>query len=130
MSLFSSYFFVTLFLFSNIFYILLIFFFKFLNCFFCIFQVFYSFPSIGFSYKPFLPYQILVLFPYSLLFQNSFNLLFLLSLNMTRAGYSFLCPSTCLIYLCILLTLTTKCIFTVLGSFNSTMFGNMIFFIL
>ena len=48
----------------------------------------------------------------------------------TGAGCSFLCPSTCPTYLCILLTLTTECIFTVLGSSNSTMFDNTIFFIL
>ena len=49
---------------------------------------------------------------------------------MTRAGCSFLCPSTCPTYLHILLILTTECIFTVLGSSNSTVFGNTIFFIL
>ena len=48
----------------------------------------------------------------------------------TGAGCSFLCPSTCPTYLCILLTLTTECIFIVLGSSNSTMFDNTIFFIL
>ena len=48
----------------------------------------------------------------------------------TRAGCSFLCPSTCPTYFCILLMLTTKCIFTVLGSSNSTAFDDMIFFIL
>ena len=48
----------------------------------------------------------------------------------TGAGCSFLCPSTCPTYLCILLTLTTECIFIVLGSSNSTTFDNMIFFIL
>ena len=48
----------------------------------------------------------------------------------TGAGCSFLCPSTCSIYLCILLTLTTGCIFIVLGSSNSTVFDNMIFLIL
>ena len=48
----------------------------------------------------------------------------------TGAGYSFLCPFTCPTYLCILLILTTKCIFIVLGSSNSTVFDNMIFFIL
>ena len=48
----------------------------------------------------------------------------------TGAGCSFLCPSTCPIYLCILLMLTTKCIFTMLGSSNSTAFDDMIFFIL
>ena len=51
------------------------------------------------------------------------------SLIMTRAGCSFFCPSTCSIYLCILLMLTTRCIFTVLGSSNSTMFNDTIFFI-
>ena len=45
----------------------------------------------------------------------------------TGPGCPFLCPPT---YLCVLLTLTTKCIFTVLGSSNSTTFGDMIFFIL
>ena len=48
----------------------------------------------------------------------------------TGASCSFLCPSTCSIYLCILLTLTTGCIFIVLGSSNSTVFDNMIFLIL
>ena len=48
----------------------------------------------------------------------------------TGAGCSFLCPSTCSTYLCILLTLTTKCIFIVLGSSNSTAFNDMIFLIL
>ena len=51
-------------------------------------------------------------------------------LIMTRAGCFFLCSFTCPIYLCILLILTTKCIFTVLNSSNSTVFGNTIFFIL
>ena len=37
----------------------------------------------------------------------------------TGAGCFFFCPSTCPMYLCILLTLTTRCIFTVLGSSNS-----------
>ena len=49
---------------------------------------------------------------------------------MTGASCSFLCPSTCPTYLCILLTLTTEYIFTVLGSSNSTAFDNTIFFIL
>ena len=48
----------------------------------------------------------------------------------TGAGCSFLCPSTCSTYLCILLTLTTECIFIVLGSSNSTAFNNTIFLIL
>ena len=48
----------------------------------------------------------------------------------TGAGCSFLCPSTCPTYLHILLTLTTGCIFTILGSSNSTVFDDMIFFIL
>ena len=48
----------------------------------------------------------------------------------TVASYSFLCPSTCLIYLYILLTLTTRCILIVLGSSNSTAFDDMIFFTL
>ena len=48
----------------------------------------------------------------------------------TGAGCSFLCPSTCPTYLCILLMLTTECIFIMLGSSNSTAFDNMIFFIL
>ena len=49
---------------------------------------------------------------------------------MTGVGCSFLCPSICPTYLCILLMLTIECIFTVLGSFNSTAFDDMIFFIL
>ena len=44
------------FLFPNIFHILSIFFLKFFDCFFCILQIFLPFPSIGFSYKPFLSY--------------------------------------------------------------------------
>ena len=48
----------------------------------------------------------------------------------TGAGCFFLYLSICSTYLCILLTLTTKCIFTVLGSSNSTTFNNTIFFIL
>ena len=51
-------------------------------------------------------------------------------LIMTGAGCSFLCPSTCLTYLHILLTLTTEYIFIVLGSSNSTAFDDMIFLIL
>ena len=57
-------------------------------------------------------------------FYSSFPLI------ITRAGYSFLCPSTCPIYLCTLLTLTTRYILTVLGSSNSTTFNNTIFFTL
>ena len=49
---------------------------------------------------------------------------------MIGAGCSFLCPSICPTYLCILLTLTTEYIFTVLGGSNSTVFDDMIFFIL
>ena len=41
-------------------------------------------------------------------------------LIMTGAGCSFLCPSTCPIYCHTLLKLTTRCIFTVLGSSNLT----------
>ena len=48
----------------------------------------------------------------------------------TGAGYFFLCPSTCPTYFCTLLTLTTGCIFTILGSSNSTAFNNITFFIL
>ena len=48
----------------------------------------------------------------------------------TGAGCSFFCPSTCSTYLCILLTLTTECIFIVLDSSNSTAFDNTIFLIL
>ena len=47
----------------------------------------------------------------------------------TGAGCFFFCPSTCPMYLCILLTLTTRCIFTVLDSSNSTAFDDTIFFI-
>ena len=47
----------------------------------------------------------------------------------TGTGCSFFCSSTCPMYFHILLTLTTRCIFTVLGSSNSTVFDNMIFFI-
>jgi len=48
----------------------------------------------------------------------------------TGASCFFLCFSTCSIYLHILLILTIKCIFTILGSSNSTVFDNIIFFIL
>ena len=48
----------------------------------------------------------------------------------TRAGCSFLYSSTCPIYRHILLTFTTGCIFTILGSSNSTTFNNTIFLIL
>ena len=51
-------------------------------------------------------------------------------LIITRAGYSFLCPSTCSIYFHILLTSTTRCILIVASSFNSTAFINTIFLIL
>ena len=40
----------------------------------------------------------------------------------TGCGISFLCPSTCPVYLHTLLTLTTGCIFTVLGSSNFNAF--------
>ena len=42
------------------------------------------------------------------------------------AGCSFLCPSTCPTYRRILLTFTTGCIFTVLGSSNLTAFDDII----
>ena len=51
-------------------------------------------------------------------------------LIMTGAGYSFLCPSTCSMYLCILLMFTTRCILIVLGNSNSTAFADTIFFTL
>ena len=44
----------------------------------------------------------------------------------TGAGHSFFFPSTCPIYCCILLTFTTRCIFTVLGSSNLTAFDDII----
>ena len=47
------------------------------------------------------------------------------SLIMTRVGCFFLCPFTCPTYFCILLTLTTGCIFTVLGSSSSTAFDDL-----
>ena len=47
-------------------------------------------------------------------------------LIITRAGCFFFCPSTCLIYLRILLTLTTGYILTVLGSSNLTAFDDTI----
>ena len=49
---------------------------------------------------------------------------------MTGVGYPFLCPSTCPMYLCILLTFTTRCILIVLGNSNLTTFADMIFFTL
>ena len=48
----------------------------------------------------------------------------------TGASCSLFCPSTCPIYLYILLTLTTRCILIVSGSSNSTMFNDTIFFTL
>ena len=48
----------------------------------------------------------------------------------TGVGCSLFCPSTCPTYLCILLTLTTRYILIVLGSSNSTVFDDIIFFTL
>ena len=48
----------------------------------------------------------------------------------TGAGCSLFCPSTCPIYLHILLMFTTRYIFIVLGSSNFTAFNDTIFFIL
>ena len=48
----------------------------------------------------------------------------------TGAVCSFFCLSTCPMCLCILLTLTTRCIFIVLGSSNSTAFVDTILFTL
>ena len=45
---------------------------------------------------------------------------------MTGAGCSFFCSSTCPMYRHILLTFTTRCIFTVLGSSNLTTFDDII----
>ena len=63
-----------------------------------------------------------------------FNILFTFysssPLIITGASYSFLCSSICPIYCHILLIFTTRCIFTVLGSSNSTVFNDMIFLIL
>ena len=53
------------------------------------------------------------------------------SLSITTGyGISFLCPSTCNLYLRILLTLTTGCILTVLGNSNSIALLEMIAFTL
>ena len=49
---------------------------------------------------------------------------------MTRAGCSFLCPSTCPMYLYILLMFTTGYILIVLDNSNLTTFANTIFFTL
>ena len=49
---------------------------------------------------------------------------------MAGAGCSFFCPSTCPIYLYILLMFTTGCILIVLGSSNSTVFADTILFTL
>ena len=46
---------------------------------------------------------------------------------MTGAGCSFFCPSTCPMYHHILLTFTTGCIFTILGSSSFTAFDNTTF---
>ena len=51
-------------------------------------------------------------------------------LIMTRAGCSFLCPSTCPMYLYILLIFTTGYILIILGNSNSTVFTDTIFFTL
>ena len=48
----------------------------------------------------------------------------------TGAGCSFFCPFTCPTYLRILLTFTTGCIFTILGSSNLTTFDDIISLIL
>ena len=64
------------------------------------------------------------------LFRILLTFYFSFSLITTRANCFFLCPSTCPTYFCTLLTLTTRCIFTVLDSSNSTMFDDMTFFIL
>ena len=52
------------------------------------------------------------------------------SLIMTGASCFFLCPSTCPMYLCILLMFTTGYILIVLSNFNSTTFADTIFFTL
>ena len=52
------------------------------------------------------------------------------SLIITGAVCSFFYPSTCPMYLRILLSLTTRCIFIVLGSSNSTTFVDTILFTL
>ena len=69
-----------------------------------------------------------------LLIYHLFNILLTSHLSspliMTGAGCSFLCPSTCSMYLCILLTFTTGYILIVLGNSNSTTFADMIFFTL
>ena len=49
------------------------------------------------------------------------------SLIITGASHFFFCPFTYSIYLHILLIFTTGCIFTILGSSNSTIFDNTIF---
>ena len=69
------------FLSSNIFYILLIFFLEFFNCFLCTLQIFLSFPSIRFSCEPFLSYQVFIFLPYLSLVQNFLDFPFLFSLN-------------------------------------------------
>ena len=51
-------------------------------------------------------------------------------LIITRASCSLFCSSTYPTYLCILLMLTTRCIFIILGSSNLTMFVDIIFFTL
>ena len=48
----------------------------------------------------------------------------------TSHGISFFCPSNWSLYLCTLLTLTTRCIFTVLDSSNSITFVEIILFTL
>ena len=51
-------------------------------------------------------------------------------LIITGSGCSFFCPFTCPIYRHILLMLTTRCIFTVLGNSNLTAFNDIISLIL
>ena len=54
-----------------------------------------------------------------IIFSTSYSFSSLITMG---CGVFFFCPSTWLVYLCTLLTLTTGCIFTVLDSFNSIAF--------
>ena len=98
---------------------------------------FFAFPRFSFSFQvsdstinPFYHTRYLFFSLIHCLF-NIFSIFHFSSLSvMTGAGCSFLCLFTCSIYLCILLTFTTRCILIVLDNSNSTVFANIIFFIL
>ena len=95
------------------------------------FSKFFFFSQVSdFAVKPFYHTRYLF-FPLTHYLFSIFSTSYFSSpLMITGAGCSFLCLSTCPTYFCILLTLTTRCIFIVLDSSNSTVFNNIIFLIL